>query len=158
MKGLVWAAALIAIASAGECRGSAAAKPRERPMKLIDKELLRGCLDRSMHVVLGRVTSASIRLPGTRSRSSVCYVEVLDVVCGDLGRTLTLWQYTGADEPHLRQGATYVLAVSRQWGVKPPPNSMIEGPEEAIEVQAGEEKRAVEAHREAVAALRKEGR
>jgi hypothetical protein len=150
--------ALLAIAAAGECLGSAAAKPQELPMKLIDKELLRGCLDGSMQVVLARVTSASIELQGTRSRRSVCEVAVVERVCGDPGGSLTLWRYTAEAEPHLRKGGTYVLAVALPAGAMLAPGSMIKGPANAVEVQPGEEGRAVEAHREALAALRAAGR
>ncbi len=157
MTGVVWRVALLAIAAAGEGRGNAAAKPQERRMKLIDAELLRGCLDGSVQVVLARVTSASIRLAGTRSRSSVCEVSVVESVCGDPGRKLTLWQYTAAAEPHLRRGATYVLAVALPSGVKVPAGGMVAGPEDSVEVRTGDETRAVEAHRDAIAALREAG-
>ena len=149
MRSAVWAVA--AIACGCVCAPAAGV---EGAMNTIDQEALQECLEGSAAIALVRVTTRAVDREGTRSEQTVYGVEVQEVVCGKLPRRLELSRWGGGYE--MKVGHHYMVAVPR--GSKPLPDGARGRALGLVEVNPGEEKAAVEAHRRTLDVLRGGGR
>jgi len=80
-------------------------------MKVLDTNIIKGCLSAEGTIALVTVTAAEVRSKGTRNEHVDITFKPGSVIYGDPVDQLVLWSYTSKGDPILEEGSDYVIGA-----------------------------------------------